>query len=34
MPKIQNKGRLEYVSMAELREIEDERKTKRELLNI
>ena len=33
-PKILNKGRVEYVSMAELKEIEDERKAKRELLGI
>jgi hypothetical protein len=33
-PKVINKGRVEYVSMAELKEIEDERKAKRELLQI
>lgn len=33
-PKVINKGRVEYVSMAELKELEDERKAKRELLQI
>ena len=33
-PKVINKGNVEYVSMGELREIEDERKAKRELLQL
>lgn len=33
-PRVLNKGRVEYVSMAELRDIDDERKVKRELFEI